>query len=81
MKRAGMRAMSPAGWAIQLLRARRLVVDTGVHAKKWTRQEAIAFGIQSSEVERYIVWPGQACSYIIGQLRLVGVARAEVQAP
>ena len=54
-----------------LFRARRLVVDTGIHAKRWTRQEAIDYGINAAEVERYIVWPGQACSYMVGQLRLV----------
>ena len=54
-----------------LLRARRLVVDTGLHAKRWTRQQAIDYGISPQEVERYIVWPGQACAYMIGQLRIV----------
>lgn len=57
--------------SFQLLRARRLVVDTGLHAKNWTRQQALEIGIQASEIERYIVWPGQACSYMIGQLRIV----------
>lgn len=57
--------------SFQLLRARRLVVDTGLHAKRWTRQQAIDYGVQASEVERYVVWPGQACSYMIGQLRLL----------
>ena len=54
-----------------LFRARRLVVDTGLHVKKWTRQQAIDYGISAREVERYVVWPGQACSYMIGQLRIV----------
>jgi uncharacterized protein (DUF885 family) len=54
-----------------LFRARRLVVDTGLHAKRWTRQQAIDYGINAQEVERYVVWPGQACSYMIGQLRIV----------
>jgi uncharacterized protein (DUF885 family) len=54
-----------------LWRARRLVVDTGLHAKKWTRQQAIDYGIAPYEVERYIVSPGQACSYMIGQLKIV----------
>lgn len=53
----------------ELWRARRLVVDTGLHAKKWTRQQAIDYGIEASEVERYVVYPGQACSYMIGQLK------------
>ena len=55
----------------QLFRARRLVVDTGIHAKGWTRQQAIDYGIPVSEVERYVVMPGQACSYMIGQLKIV----------
>ena len=55
----------------QLFRARRLVVDTGLHAKGWTRQQAIDFGIGAQEVERYVVWPGQACAYMIGMLRIV----------
>jgi uncharacterized protein (DUF885 family) len=55
----------------QLFRARRLVVDTGMHAKGWTRQQAIDYGIGAQEVERYIVWPGQACAYMIGMLRIV----------
>ena len=55
----------------QLFRARRLVVDTGLHAKQWTRQQAIDYGLSAQEVERYVVWPGQACSYMIGQLRLL----------
>ncbi len=54
-----------------LFRARRLVVDTGLHVMGWTRQQAIDFGIESSEVERYVVFPGQACSYMIGQLKIV----------
>ena len=54
-----------------LFRARRLVVDTGLHTKGWTRQQAIDFGIPESEVERYVVYPGQATSYMIGQLRIV----------
>jgi uncharacterized protein (DUF885 family) len=55
----------------ELFRARRLVVDTGLHAKGWTRQQAIDYGIEASEVERYVVFPGQACSYLIGQLRII----------
>lgn len=56
---------------LQLFRAKRLVVDTGLHAKHWTRQQVIDYGFTPQETERYIVWPGQACSYMIGQLRLV----------
>jgi uncharacterized protein (DUF885 family) len=54
-----------------LFRARRLVVDTGLHAKRWTRQQAIDYGIAVSEVERYVVNPGQACAYMIGLLKIV----------
>ncbi len=56
---------------MQLFRARRLVVDTGLHAMKWTRQQVIDYGFTPTETERYIVWPGQACSYMIGQLRIL----------
>ncbi len=56
---------------LQLFRARRLVVDTGLHTMKWTRQQVIDYGFTPQETERYIVWPGQACSYMIGQLRIL----------
>jgi len=56
---------------MQLFRARRLVVDTGLHEMKWTRQQVIDYGFTVAETERYIVWPGQACSYMIGQLRIL----------
>ena len=65
----------------------RLVVDTGLHAKGWTREQAIKFMLDNStmaesdvvsEVERYIVWPGQALGYKVGQLRITAMrARAE----
>jgi uncharacterized protein (DUF885 family) len=55
----------------ELFRARRLVVDTGLHAMKWTRQQGIDYGIEASEVERYAVYPGQACSYMMGELKIV----------
>src|SRR6202022_3744245 len=57
----------------ELFRARRLVVDTGLHAKHWTRQQAIDYGIEASEIDRYVVYPGQACSYMLGQLKLIEV--------
>ena len=47
------------------------MVDTGLHAKKWTRQQVIDYGFTPQETERYIVLPGQACSYMIGQLRIL----------
>ena len=60
-----------------LFRAVRLVVDAGLHHKRWSREEAIAYyadkigdpeASATSEVERYCVWPGQACSYMVGKL-------------
>ena len=65
----------------QLFRARRLVVDTGLHTRQWTREQAIAYGIGASEVERYVVNPGQATAYMIGMLRILALrdeARAEL---
>jgi uncharacterized protein (DUF885 family) len=56
-------------------RACRLVVDTGIHAKKWTREQGVAFFVDvngsnpaevASEVDRYCSWPGQACGYKVG---------------
>jgi uncharacterized protein (DUF885 family) len=55
----------------ELFRARRLVVDTGLHAEHWTRQQAIDYGIEAAEVERYVVNPGQAPSYMIGELKIL----------
>ena len=55
----------------ELFRARRLVVDTGLHSLRWTRQQAIDYGIEASEVERYVVMPGQATAYKIGQLEII----------
>jgi uncharacterized protein (DUF885 family) len=64
----------------ELLRAVRLVVDTGIHHSRWTREQAIAYmrsntGMPESavirEVERYIVAPGQACAYKVGQLKIL----------
>lgn len=63
----------------ELHRAVRLVVDTGMHARKWSREQAIDYmvategadpGNAESEVERYVVWPGQALGYKIGMLKL-----------
>jgi uncharacterized protein (DUF885 family) len=64
----------------ELLRAARLVVDTGIHAKKWTREQTQTWLRENSpfperdiftETNRYIVWPGQACSYKIGMLKIL----------
>ena len=64
----------------ELLRAVRLVVDTGIHCQGWTREEAIRYMESATgfvhdsvvtEVERYFVLPGQACAYKIGQLKIL----------
>lgn len=71
----------------ELLRAARLVVDTGLHHKRWTREEAIAYldanlpathDTNVSAIERYIVWPGQATAYKIG-MREILAARDEAR--
>jgi predicted aspartyl protease len=62
----------------ELFRARRLVVDTGLHAQRWTRQPAIDYGIPAAEMERYVVMPGQACAYKIGELEILA-QRAKAQ--
>lgn len=70
-------------WDGQLFRARRLVVDTGLHAKRWTREQAIAYGLPAHEVERYVANPGQACAYYIGMLKILDLraqARRELGA-
>jgi len=64
----------------ELFRALRLVVDVGLHDKGWTRQQAIDYlggpTVDSvREVERYMVWPGQALAYKIGQLKFLGLRR------
>ena len=71
----------------EMLRAARLVVDTGMHAKGWTREQAIAYlvdtlgwneGRAKNQVERYMVWPAQALSYKIGSLKILELrARAQ----
>ena len=73
----------------EMWRALRLVVDTGLHSKGWTEQEAIEYMMDNSpeplesvisEVQRYIVWPGQATSYKVGMLKILELrARAEAE--
>ena len=68
---------------LQLFRAKRLVVDTAIHTMGWTREQGIGYGFPAAEIERYITWPGQACSYTIGFLRILEVrerARARLGA-
>lgn len=64
----------------ELFRARRLVVDTGLHAQHWTRQQAIDYGIPVAEVERYVVMPGQACAYKLGELEILAQRNKEKKA-
>ncbi|HVR83974.1 MAG TPA: DUF885 domain-containing protein [Planctomycetota bacterium] len=66
----------------QAWRACRLVVDTGLHAMKWTREQAIAFFMENlaltqtevlNEVDRYIIWPGQALAYMVGKREILAL--------
>ncbi len=73
----------------ELWRAIRLVVDTGMHAKGWTEEQAVDYFHANSavpltairsEIRRYLVWPGQATAYKIGQIRIQQLrARAEAE--
>ena len=72
----------------QMWRAARLVVDTGIHARGWTRDQALAFLRDNTalaeheittEIDRYIAWPGQALSYYIGQMQ-IEKSRAQAEA-
>jgi len=63
-----------------MFRGVRLVVDTGMHAMRWSREQAISYytdtlgdpvASATTEVERYCVWPGQACSYMLGKLTIL----------
>jgi len=66
----------------ELFRAVRLVVDTGIHRQRWTREQAIDYMVDNTgmdrsevvtEIERYIVNPGQACAYKVGQLEILAL--------
>ena len=66
----------------ELHRAVRLVTDTGMHAKRWSRERAIEYMVETegldaatatSEIERYVVWPAQALGYKLGQLRILAL--------
>ena len=71
-----------------LFRAVRLVVDTGIHHKRWSREKAIRYMVDNAaepegsairEIERYAVWPGQACAYKLGET-VISRLRAEMEA-
>jgi uncharacterized protein (DUF885 family) len=70
-----------------MFRGVRLVVDSGMHAMKWSREQAVKYYVDTlgdleasavTEIERYCVWPGQACTYMLGKLAILG-ARARAQ--
>ena len=73
----------------EMFRAVRLVVDTGIHLKRWTREQAIAYMLEHTgmpegdvvaEIERYIVWPGQALGYKMGMIHIQNLrAKAEAE--
>ncbi len=65
--------------SMEIFRAARLVVDTGIHTKKWTREQAVQYYLENipnpegdvrAEIDRYIVWPGQATAYKIGMIKI-----------
>ena len=67
-----------------MFRAVRLVVDSGIHAMKWSREQAVKYFVDTlgdqdsgaiTEVERYCVWPGQACAYMLGKLAFLDARR------
>jgi uncharacterized protein (DUF885 family) len=75
-------------YSAELFRACRLVVDTGLHAKGWPRQQAIRYltqecgssqGNATTEVLRYMAWPGQALGYKIGELTILDIRRKAEQ--
>ncbi len=89
----GMYANDPLGnlgrLQAEMFRAVRLVVDTGMHHKRWSREQAIDYMVSKTgmteaevtrEIERYVVWPGQATAYKTGQLAILDIrAKAEAE--
>lgn len=72
----------------EILRACRLVVDTGMHAFGWSRQQAVDFMVENTamsfhnvntEIDRYIIWPGQACAYKVGEIKIRELRRKAEQ--
>jgi uncharacterized protein (DUF885 family) len=73
--------------SFEIMRAARLVVDSGIHARRWSREQAIEYLERNTllsdrdivkQVERYFVWPGQATGYKIGELKILELrSRAE----
>jgi uncharacterized protein (DUF885 family) len=75
--------------SMEIFRAARLVVDVGIHSKKWTKEEAIDYFIQNTanapgdikyEIERYFLWPSQATGYKIGMIKILQLREKAKQA-
>jgi uncharacterized protein (DUF885 family) len=73
----------------EMFRAVRLVVDTGMHAKRWSREQSVDYMVAKTgkapaevarEIERYVVWPGQATAYKVGQLAMLRMRKEAEQA-
>ena len=78
--RRNLRGTQPSSVAMELWRACRLVVDTGIHDKKWTREQAMQYlrdntpnpeGDIEMAINRYIVFPGQATAYMVGKIKIL----------
>ena len=75
--------------SMELWRAARLVVDSGIHEKRWTREQAIDYLLENTPtselnavraIERYSNWPGQATAYMIGKIRIIELREAAREA-
>ena len=75
-------------YSFNLIRASRMVIDTGIHAMGWTRQQAVNYLLSNSalskhlveaEIDRYITWPGQATAYKTGEIKIKSVRRTMEQ--